>query len=493
MKNKFDIKEYLPHILLLIAGAMIMIGGCFQNSLWFDEAYTVGMMSHSLFEGMKWATFDVHPHLYYVGLKLFTMVFGNSLYTMRIFSAIGGILFASLGLTHIRKDFGKEIGFWFSFCAVFSASTLAYALQIRMYTWGAYFVTLAGIYAFRMYRNPASNRDRILFCIFSVASAYTHYFALFAVCAINIVLLYQNLKDKNPMKLWWQNAAIQIGLYLPGAVVFLLQALQEGGSWRSVKFPNVIFDLVSYHWLGDTVEGIFKDGSLWFYMIGLLFLGVYAFGGWKLYKYCKSNKAKPKEKSAVNAALKVYFGVILFTLAVSIFKVIYYIRYTVVIGGFLFFMMAVLIASISKKTLKTIVAILIIAVFAVQSAGIYKTLYDPSADSIELILDDKIQNQDDFLFEGIDGFVITVRYPQSNCYFYNSGKWGVHKAYRAMGEKTFVLDEIQDFEFNNRVWTLGRGACYETLIAKGYREIEEHYISLVYHQYNFQLILLEKQ
>ncbi len=493
MENKFNLKKYLPHILLLIAGAMIMISGCFQNSLWFDEAYTVGMMNHSLLQGMKWATYDVHPHLYYVGLKLFTMVFGNSLYTMRIFSAIGGILFATLGLSHIRKDFGKEIGFWFSFCAIFSASTLVYALQIRMYTWGAFFVTLAGIYAFRMYRNSARNKDRILFCLCSVASAYIHYFALFAVCGINIVLLYHNLKDKCPMKLWWQNAAIQIGLYIPGAVVFLIQALQEGGSWRSVKFPNVIFDLTSYHWLGDMVDKVFKDGSLQFYLVGLLFLAIYAFGGWKLYKYCRSEKAETKERSAVSCALKVYFGVILFTLTVSIFKVIYYIRYTVVMGGFLFFMMAVLIASINKKTLKSIIAVLIIVVFAVQSAGIYKTLYDPSADSIELLLDDKMQNEDDFLFEGIDGFIITVRYPENNCYFYNSGNWSVQKAYRAMGEKTFVLDEIQDFEFNKRVWTLGRGACYETLIAKGYSEIENYDISLVYHNYNFELILLEKQ
>ena len=55
------------HLIVLFAGAAYLISGCFSNSLWFDESFTVGLMNHtSLFEMIKWSSYDVHPHLYYI-------------------------------------------------------------------------------------------------------------------------------------------------------------------------------------------------------------------------------------------------------------------------------------------------------------------------------------------------------------------------------------------------------------------------------------------
>ncbi len=492
MEKKFVLKDYIAHILLLLAGAVILLGGCFQNSLWFDEAYTVGMMSHTLPEGMKWATFDVHPHLYYFLLKIFTMIFGNSLPVMRVFSAIGGILFVSLGLTHIRRDFGKSVGFWFSFCAIFSASTLFYAIEIRMYTWAVLFVTLAAIYAFRMY-NGSKTKDRVLFVIISIASAYTHHFALFAVCAINLVLLYHTLKEKRPMKQWWQNAAVQIGCYIPGAVIFLTQALRGVASWITVKFPDVVFDFVSYHLLGDDLGGVMGYKSIPYYIFGCLFYLLYILAGVCLWKLTKSEGMPEKQKRALGAVVKVYYGVVIFSLHVSLVKPIYYIRYTVVISGLLFFLMALLISNLKGNGWKAVIVSALVVIFGIQSAGIYKNVYDPSANYVRECLDERIQSEDDILFEGIDGFVIGVQYPENNTYFYNSGHWKVHEAYRSFGENAYVLDEIEDYDFSDRVWTLGRGDCYKYLISQGYCEVENHKIFTVYHEYNFHLILLEKK
>ena len=114
-KRKFFDKDNIAHLSVIFIGAILFIGGCFQNSLWYDESYTVGLMCHSLLDSIKWAVYDVHPHLYYVMLKIFTMIFGNTLPAMRIFSSVGAILFVSLGYTHIKHDFGKKVGFWFSF------------------------------------------------------------------------------------------------------------------------------------------------------------------------------------------------------------------------------------------------------------------------------------------------------------------------------------------------------------------------------------------
>ncbi len=489
MERKTDLKYYMAHIMLLFAGAVIFLAGCFQNSLWYDEAFTVGMMSYEGFEGLKWAIFDVHPHLYYFLLRLFTFVFGKSLVAMRIFSAIGGILFVSLGFTHIRKDFGKEVGFWFSFCSIFSASTLFYSVEIRMYTWAAYFVALAAIYAFRMYNCPEKRSCRILFLIFSLASAYTHYFGLFTVAIINVLLLYHTKKEKRNIKQWLQNAAVQIGCYLPCGVMLVVQIYHGSAGWITVNFPDVVLDFVSYHLLGDTLLKVAGDSKIKYIVIGVLCYALYILAGIYLWKASMPQK----QKNALINAAKVYYGVVFFSLSLSLFKPVYHIRYTVVFCGFLFFMMALLMSSLKGRMAKISMALALIAVFVLQSWGIYKTRYDQSANYVREYANEHFQKEDDILFDGVDGFVISVQCPENDTYFYNSGGWLVQENYRTFGENTHIVDELKDTKYSNRVWTLGRGDCYKYLISQGYIETQSTQISTVYHNYKFNLVLLERK
>ncbi len=494
-KCKFKVKENIPQLAIILVGALILIGGCFQNSIWFDEAYTVGLMRHSFFDSIKWATHDVHPHLYYILLKFFTMVFGTSMYAMRIFSVLGALLFASLGLTHIRCDFGKKVGFWFSFCALFSASTLVYAWQIRMYTWAAYFVTLAAIYAYRMFNMPESKRCRIMFLVFSVMSAYTHHFGLFTVAVINVILLVCTFKEKRPLKTWLLNAAIQIGCYIPGALVFLYQISLGGASWITIGWPDLVFDLVSYHLLGDIAYEFFKYNSGPYLIVGALCLLLYVTGGILLYRYAKSEHIGENKKKALKAGLCVYFGTILFALTVSLFRVIYYIRYTVVICGLLFFSIAVLIAGFKKNITKIVAAAVILSVFGVQAVYNYKLMYDPSANAVHETLDESIKEGDVFFLEDPNDYVIAIQYPDNVSYFYNMWQWGVQNAYRAFGENAYVVDTVDCPEIENlgeRVWVIGRRECYNHLVNNGYTETAEYEIYLRYHKYYFTVHLMEK-
>lgn len=480
----------IAHISLLVFGAAIFLFGCFQNSLWFDEAYTVGMMSRPLLKGMWHATFDVHPHLYYFCLKLFTLVFGNSLWVMRIFSAIGAILFASLGFTHIKKDFGGEVGFWFSFCAIFCASTLYYALQIRMYTYAAYFVTLAAIYAFRCCGEEARKKDRVLFLVFSICSAYTHHFALFAVCGINIVMLLWAIKNKKPLKLWWKNAAVQIGIYLPGAAVFILQALQGGGTWITIQWPSLVFDFVSYHIFGNTVGGVAEFPNPAYYIAGGICLLFYI-GGAVFLRYYYLKGSNEKIKNALGFASKVYFGVVIFALGFSLFRTIYYIRYTVVICGLLFLMMAFVFACVRSKTVKSVLAVMLVLVFAWRAYDIFTVAYHPSAEYISQMAEEKIEEDDALLFNGIDGFVVAVQIPENQSYYYNVNQWDIHNAYGAFGDNVHIVDAPEDAKLPSRVWVLGRGDCYNYLREQGYTEIDGKAISTEYYHYYFDLILME--
>ena len=165
---------------------MILAG--LHTNIWFDETYTLGLVNHNFIDLLKIGAADVHPLFYYVFAKFFTLFTGNSIISLRIFSILGMIILSILGYTHIRKDFGEKTGIIYSFLSMFLPVMLLYSSEIRMYSWAAVLVTLTGIYAYRIVRKESNKKNWILFAIFSLLSAYTHYFAMMAIGIINLML-----------------------------------------------------------------------------------------------------------------------------------------------------------------------------------------------------------------------------------------------------------------------------------------------------------------
>lgn len=486
------------HLLLLLLGAGLFIGGCFQNSLWFDEAYTVGLMQHSLPDVLRWATYDVHPHLYYILLKLFTLLFGSSLPVMRLFSALGGILFASLGYTHLRRNFGKAVGFWFSFCAIFCAQTLAYALAIRMYTWAAFFVAAAAIYAYRMTIDPAKRHNRVLFLVFALCAAYTHYFGLFAAGMMQLFLLFRAFRRKKGYLFWLVNSAILLAAYLPGLLVMKLQAGLGGAAWLSLEWPDTLFELTSYPFLGDVLKYFVvrtQDGAITpaFWIAGSAFAALWCAGGLLFWQQIRNARIAGEKRNAALAALFCCFGAILFTLAVSLHRPIWYARYSVPLSGLLFFAMACLFASFRKRLSKLLAAALLLAIFGHQVHYYYSMCYDPSGDAVTETLAPCMQPEDTFLFDNATTFCVIVCFPEQDAYFLNAGGWNVQDTYRAFGPNSRVIDELTEVteaQLGGRVWTNGRGSCYQYLLSLGYAESDSHSIRMRYHNCHYEMILM---
>lgn len=132
----------------------------------------------------------MHPVLYYWVLHILNLILGNRIILHRIFSWVCASLIGIIGFTHIRKDFGKKVGILFSFFSMFLPVITVYAGEIRMYTFAMLLVTLMSIYAYRIYKNEEKNQTKnwILFAIFSLSSAYTHYYGLMAAGIVNILM-----------------------------------------------------------------------------------------------------------------------------------------------------------------------------------------------------------------------------------------------------------------------------------------------------------------
>lgn len=257
-------------MLLLVVGSVFLLLNSFHGNVWFDESYSVGIASFSFPDIWSISSNDVHPVLFYWGLHVLYLIFGDNILIYRLFAIAGMVALAGLGLTHVRRDFGWRAGVAFTFLVCFTPYIAIEGTQIRMYSWAAFCVMVCFLYAWRIARTfrrhdmdgreLAAGERRIacipwhwwaLFFLSSLASAYLHYFAAIAAFLVNLILLIYLLAHA-------RHSARQIGVFVAGAVCQILlyapwlaelarQMTVVGGTyWANFRFPLTFIELGTY-------------------------------------------------------------------------------------------------------------------------------------------------------------------------------------------------------------------------------------------------------
>lgn len=472
------------HFAVIFIGAALYISSALFDSVWFDEAYTVGAVSKSLPEMIYLLTYDVHPHLYYILLKVYSLIFGNSVITLRMFSVIFAIASTILGYTHIRKDFGEKAGFWFSFLLVFSFSTLKYALQIRMYTLAIFLLTLTAVYAYRYIKN-GDKLSRALYLAFSILSAYTHYFAFFIVAMINVFTLVRAIKSKS-VKKWSLDAVIQFGGYSVGLAVFIFQISLGGADWITISYPDVLYDAAGHLFFGDVISESINRESVLYHAIGislvLLAVGITALIALRY----KRNK---DEYFPVFFSWVVMLAVLAFVLAVSVFREIFYIRYAVCFTPFIVFSVGFLISK-AKLPIKAVTAVILIVCFVFAAIPMYRENFSENNIPYSEQLD--VREGDIFILDNFHAYVCTIEFPENEVIYNNLWGWPIDETYALFGKKSVVSRDISEYDGHvGRVWTCGDATIEHFDKLENAEFIEEKWVHSDYYNYNLYFRLYE--
>ena len=129
---------------LVALAAILLLAACLRfyrldaSSLWSDEGNTWAMLSRSVGEIANAAAADIHPPGYYLLLKGWAALFGDSAWAMRSFSAVTGILLV-LVVERIGRLIGAtgRAGGWLPLLAALVAAVnpllVYYSQEARMY------------------------------------------------------------------------------------------------------------------------------------------------------------------------------------------------------------------------------------------------------------------------------------------------------------------------------------------------------------------------
>lgn len=265
------------HLVVLALGSAFVLVGAFHGYIWFDESYSVAIANHSFSEIWRIGSGDVHPVLFYWALHVLNLVFGQNILAYRLFTVLGSVALASLGYTHVRRDFGWKPGVLFTAFVLFIPYTAIMSTEIRMYSWATFSVMLCALTAWRIacaLREPAREgsvacvRKRaqgkrllagaplswwVVFAVSSLASAYLHYFGAMSAFMVNLLLLAfcinraAHRRGAAALGVLVASAAIQVALYVPWLLVLVRQmGVVSNTYWANMVFPVTYIEFATY-------------------------------------------------------------------------------------------------------------------------------------------------------------------------------------------------------------------------------------------------------
>jgi mannosyltransferase len=178
---------------LVISGTVLrlyLLGG---KSIWLDEAYSIVMAQHSLYDMLKLVVrTDTRPPLSYLMLKIW-LLFSQREAWVRLLSAIFSSLSIPLMYLLTRTLFrDKRAGLLGAAILAFSPFQIWYAQETRMYAALTFFVLASALFFFRALRSGAI-LDWLGYALMTVLALYTDNGAIWYLATLVVFSLFYGL------------------------------------------------------------------------------------------------------------------------------------------------------------------------------------------------------------------------------------------------------------------------------------------------------------
>lgn len=346
------------------------------SDLWSDEIYTKSMLSGSPGEFYNMFRNDLHPPLYYMGLRAYSALFGQSATALRSFSVIGVLAILLLGYFTGQRLFGKKGAIIFCLLLLSVPMLAVYSHQARMYTWAAFFVTGVFIYSC-LFLKTGAIRDLVLLVIFTLAAAYIHYYSMIAAFMANLFVFLQLVLTRN--KKWTPHLGsmmIVAILLLPWLSMFLVQFRRvQHAFWA----PGVSLSTIASCFAIPFTEQFWVTGYSKFLTVLMYTLIV-------LTLIMSFRKSFSGDRVALWLSLSIFLGTLSVAAIVSLFsQSVLFSRYVVVIVSMLIVPVTILLIRMKGWWWRVILIPLVLFLGIRTSVSAFGFSYGPYKQTIEYI------------------------------------------------------------------------------------------------------------
>lgn len=211
----------------ILAGILSITIGM-QQSVWFDEAYSILLATQPVGQLIHLTSLDTHPPLYYLLLKFWASVFGWSEFALRSLSVLAMAGAVIVGGLLTRKMFGNRIATGAVIALALSPLLLRYGFEIRMYSLASLIGISATYCLYSAYKasGDAKRNVLIVYGVLVAIGVYTLYYLALLWIAHVVWLVYLAVKRKwkiRALLLYAYAYVISVALFLPWLLTFIKQ------------------------------------------------------------------------------------------------------------------------------------------------------------------------------------------------------------------------------------------------------------------------------
>lgn len=180
---------------ILLAGFILRLIRLWERDLWYDEAFAIlyakkslGAILYGTVAQVEGAAADVHPLLYYFSLHFWMGLFGGSVFVVRFFSVIFGLLTVAVAYRLAKELFGRRTALAAAGLTAFAPFHINYSQEGRMYAMFCFWSILAVYFFVRAWRRGRWG-DWAGFTLAGTLSLYTQNLAFAPLLALVLFAL----------------------------------------------------------------------------------------------------------------------------------------------------------------------------------------------------------------------------------------------------------------------------------------------------------------
>lgn len=239
----------LKHLLLaafLAVAALLRLHGITDNDMWADELFSWQQATSSFAAQIEQLGGDIHPPLYFLLLKLFVAFFGDSLFSLRLFSVIPSVLTVGLLFNLAWRRTDKATAILAASIILFAPASIYYAHQVRSYAL-CEMTTILVLAALLRYLESRRVLHLLAFLFLCIGLNYLHFIGPFFLAGIFAYTLWLRVAGRIDSHLFW---SVFAALAVSGAALVPWLWFQLGRSHMVAAQANV------YAGLSGVIEAI---------------------------------------------------------------------------------------------------------------------------------------------------------------------------------------------------------------------------------------------
>lgn len=448
------LEKYYIYLILLV-GLVLRFRNILNRDFWYDEAFTGITVKANFWEMIRITINDVHPPLYYMLLKPFAYFFSYSVFGIRSFSVIFGILGIWAVYLFTKELFSKKVAWFTSLITAVSPFAIQYSQEGRMYSLLSFFILMAAYFLIKALKSDSEYKYYILWGFFIGLSFLTHYMGVIFSVLYYVIYICYNFRQKKEGKRWMiivknilPNKMIILG-YFSSLVVFsfwiktfighLLYSGLNNMQWvRPASFSDIFTNVQIFIFgslLGDLSAGMPAPNGIHNISSSSIFVGVALLLGFVIPYLLR------KERIKISFILIFSFGFMFLIYLLSLLGNDYFVsRYLIAAAYFIFILLGVWLSNINWK-----LSTLALVVYVLLISNINHINYSKGYGELAKNMD---------------------KYSNNNFYVLNSYDYVIAKYY--VGEKNLILYNIDWPQYNPSYWaaigpTLKRTESYNDL------------------------------